>query len=243
VNALNCLDIACFKTTALKKILFFVLVTICFTASLFAQDNYISKSLNDLGTELNWTKKVVGPTTIIQGTPYLNDKFQPGEVYYEGKFKISNVQLRYNMYNDEMEFMDNNVVLAIAFPDKIDKVVLGNSTFIYIAESKDKNLKGYAKKWNTDFPSVLTKMKVDYFDKEPPQPIVESKPARYERQYDKHYLMKSATEIEDIKSVKKLIQSLGDHESELTNFAKKEKISSSDPQELASLIDFYKELK
>jgi len=227
----------------LKKILYLVLATNCFTASLFAQDNYISKSLTDLGAELNWAKKVVGPTTIIQGTPYHNDEFLPGEVYYEGKFKISNVPLRYNMYNDEMEFMDKNVVLAIAFPEKIDRVVIGNSTFIYIADSKDKNLKGYAKKWNTDFPSILTKMKVDYFDKEPPQPITESKPARFERQFDKHYLMRSATEIEDIKSVKKLIQSLGDHESELTAFSKKEKISASDPQELASLIDFYKELK
>ncbi len=243
MNTRNCFGIAGFNVTILKKTLFIILGLIIYSSNLFAQDGYIAKSLNDLGTDLNWSKRVQTSNLIIQGSPYLNDEFKPGEVFYEGKFKISNVPLRYNMYNDEMEFMDKNVVLAIAFPEKIDKVIIGKETFIYIGKSDEKGLKGYVIKWDDTFPCILTKMKVEYFDKEPPQPIVESKPARYERAYDQQYLMKSSNEIESIKSIKKLIQSIGDHENELTNFSKKEKISANDPQELIKLIDYYKGLK
>lgn len=55
--------------------------------------------------------------------------------------------------------------------------------------------------------------------------------------------MISENEIENINSMKKLIKSLGDHEVELSDFAKKEKISAGDPVELAKLCNYYKILE
>ena len=82
-------------------------------------------------------------------------------------------------------------------------------------------------------------MKVDFLKKDEPKPYEESKPDRFERAHDKHFLMKSQSEIEKIVSVKKLIKSLGTHQQELSAFAKKENISSVDSVELAKLLDYY----
>jgi hypothetical protein len=245
VKVRTCSINALFNFNIVKNATFFFFIFSAFSSlSLRAQqDGYVAKNLNDLGLELNWSKRIIPPNQIIEGTPYFNDEFIEGEVYFEGKFKLSNLPLRYNINNDEMEFKEKNTVLAIAFPEKTDKVVIGNKTFIYIDKNHSKIVEGFVIKRNEGYPAVLTKMKVDFFDKEPPKAIVDSKPARYEKGYDRQYLMKSPDEIENIKSVKKLIQALGNHEKELTAFAKKEKISSNNGEELASLIEYYKNLQ
>ena len=51
--------------------------------------------------------------------------------------------------------------------------------------------------------------------------------------------MKSENEIVKISSIKKLIKSLDSHAIELSDFAKKEKISANDLDELAKLLEFY----
>ena len=85
-------------------------------------------------------------------------------------------------------------------------------------------------------------MKTEFLEKEEPKPYVEAKPDRFERAYDKNFIMLSGSEIEKVSSVKKLIKLLGNHTSELTSFAKKEKISSGDAKEIARLLDYYHEL-
>ena len=224
----------------MKKTIFFAIALLSLSSKfLYAQDNYTTREINDLIVHLDWNKTIHSISEEIQGSPYLNEEFMVGEVYYDGKYKVTDLPLRYNLYNDEIEYKDNNTPMAIAQPDKIDKVIIGKNIFIYIKKNSLHKVSGFVRIWNDESPSILTKMKVAFFEKEPPKAIVESKPARFERKYDIHYLMKSPEEIEKIKSVKKLIQSLGNHEKELTDFAKKEKISSRNPAELAKLLDHY----
>ena len=178
----------------------------------------------------------------IFGSPYLNEEFKEADIYTNDKYKISKVQMRYNLYNDEFQFKNKNMIMAIADPGRIDKIVIGDELFIYLNDKKQKTVSGYVKQWNSQLPAVVTKMKVNFFEKEKPKPYVEPKPDRFERAQDKHYLMKSKNEIENISSVKKLIKSLGDHEVELTEFVKNKKISAGDPVELARILDFYHSL-
>jgi len=210
--------------------------------SLIAQDSYTVIELRDYISRTNWNKKVYMDDPNISGSPYLSDEFQQGDIYMNGKYKIPNIQLRYNLYNDEFQFKERNSIMAIADPTNIDKIVIGDEVFIYLKKGDQNTVTGYAKMWNSQLPAVITKMKVEFFEKEKPKPYVEPKPDRFERAQDKQYLMKSKTEIENISSVKKLIKSLGDHEVELTDFAKKEKISAGDPEELAKLLDYYSTL-
>lgn len=189
--------------------------------------------------QLKWEKSITWENPGIAGSPYLNEEFQNGDVYYDGKYKVVQIPLRYNAFNDEFEYKDKNVTMAFADPASIDKIVIGDEVFIYIEKGGQKKVFGYVKMWNDTAPAVLTKMKIEFFKQEELQPFTEPKPDRFERAYDKHYLMKSQIENEKITSVKKLIKSLGNHTSELSDFAKYEKISASDPEELAKLLEFF----
>lgn len=226
-----------------KAIFPFFMLLFLAPISLFAQDTYIASEIRNLVGRLNWNKTINPSSVEIQGSPYLNEAFQLGEVYYDGKYKISRLPLRYNLHNDEIEYKEKNAIMAFADPNSIDKVVIGDQVFVYIKKDKKSPVSGFVQMWNDRLPTVLTKMKVDFLEKEEAKPYVDPKPARFERGYDKHYLMKNQNEIEKIVSVKKLIKSLGKHQSELSAFAKKEKVSSSDPEELAILLNFYHELE
>ena len=71
---------------------------------------------------------------------------------------------------------------------------------------------------------------------------MDPKPDRFEKGANKYYIMKSVQEIEKVTSIKKLIKFLGDHNSELTKFSKEEKISASNDEELAKLVDYFHSL-
>lgn len=223
----------------MKKYRVLSLICFCFlSVSLHAQ-NYTAIALNDLIDELTWNKAKGATYGEIQGSPYLNEEFQNGEVYYQKKFKITPILLRYNLYTDQIEYKEKDVIMTFANPDRIDKVAIVDDVFVFVNNEYQKKVSGFARMWNEQFPTVITKMKVEFLEKEETKGYEESKPDRFKRTYDIHYLMKSEDEIEKISSVKKLIKSLGNHESELSAFAKKEKISANDPEELARLLEFY----
>ena len=175
----------------------------------------------------------------IEGSRYLNDDFIIGDIYYDDSLQITEIPLRLNLHNDELEFLQYDSVYAIAQPYRIDKVVLGNDDFIYINHHTNAEISGYVKLWNVGYPMLITKMRVDCYKKVSGQAFVESHPDRFERAPDKQYLVKSENEIIEITSTKKLIKLLEDHAQELTTFAKERKISGKDPAPMAKLLNYY----
>ena len=226
-----------------RQSILFVFFISFFVLQLHAQDSYITVQLTDMVGQMNWDRKTLQGESGIEGSPYLAEEFKKGEVYYGGKYKVPNVPLRLNLYNDQFEYKEKNTVMAFADPKVIDKIVLEDEVYIYIEKNVGSDVDGFVKMWNAELPGVLTKMKTLFKDKEEPKPFEEPKPDRFERTLDKHYIMMSKEEIKKISSVKKLIKYLGNHTDELSSFAKKEKISSGDPEELAKLLDYYNELE
>ena len=179
----------------------------------------------------------------VEGTRYLHDDFVTGKVYFDGNSKTLQLPLRLNLHNDEFQYMENDKVLAFAKPSRIDKIVLEDEIFIYLEPSEERNVSGFVKSWSPELPGILTKMTIDFFEKVNAQPFEGSKPDRFVRSADQHYLMKSETEIIRITLVKDLIEILGDHASALSKFAKEEKISRANGAELAKLLDYYRALE
>jgi hypothetical protein len=216
---------------------------VLFANIVFGQGTYISAGMGDLIGQVNWIKRVQGLSPQIAGSPYLNDEFTSGTIYFDKKFKIEKIPLRINLYNGDMEFKEKDVTMAIAEPQRVDKVVMGEYTFIYIPENKKAKVGGFVRMWNPELPSIITKMEIDFKKKEPAKPYVEPLPDRFEKGHDKHFLLTSTHEIEKITSVKKLIQAIGEHESELSDFAKQEKVSSGNIEELVKLLEYYHSLE
>jgi hypothetical protein len=179
----------------------------------------------------------------VAGTRYLYDDFIVGFVYYDDNSKTLQIPLRLNLHNDEFEYMKNDTVFAFSKTDRIDRIVLKNEVFIYLETSIYTNVSGFVKIWNDQFPTLLTKMKIEFYSKSVGKGYSDSQPNRFERVEDRQYIMKSENDFDRIKSVKQLIKILDTHYSELTAYAKKEKISKDDPEELAKLLEYYNELQ
>lgn len=225
----------------MKRIIFIALLFA--SQVIYGQGTYTNATLNDLVQQLNWNKTVSSNSPNIQGTPYFIDEFIEGEIFFDGKFKIDKVPMRLNLHSGEMEFKQKNTVMAIADPGRIDKIIMNEYVFIYIKEQKKSKVKGFVRMWNEDYPTIVTKMETDFLKKEPAKAYVDPKPERFERAHDKHFIMKASSEIEKISSVKKLIVAIGAHEDELSAYAKKEKVSSGNVEELVGLVNYYHSIK
>ena len=88
-----------------------------------------------------------------------------GAIYYAGKYKVENIPLRLNLYNDEFEYKEKGVAMSFANPERIDKIVIANETFIYLKESDHTKVSGFVKQLNEELPSVISKMKTVFFPK------------------------------------------------------------------------------
>jgi hypothetical protein len=210
---------------------------------LLAQSAFVDVPVSDFMNRVNKNNQLEFNQPDIEGTPYLNEEFIDGAIYYDGKYRIPSIPLRVNLYNDAMEYKDKNTILAVAKPERIDKIIIDDQTFIYLKKKNKSEVSGYVRKWNESFPSVISKMQVKFMPKEEPRPFEEAEPDRFVRQNDKHYLLFADGEISEIKLVKKLIKLLGDHQNELTDFSKEKKVSKNDAEELSKLLDYYHSLE
>ncbi|WKN45960.1 hypothetical protein [Tunicatimonas pelagia] len=167
----------------------------------------------------------------IKGSRFLYDDFLPGTVYFDNKTKFTNIPMRLNLYHDELQYINNDSIYAFATPNRFDSVTIGGEAFIYLDESNNLDLSGFVRIWNSQFPAIVTKMSVGL-----------SVPLRFDRKDDQHYLIRSESDIVMVKSVEHLIYLLCYHSLELEEFAKQEKISSTNGAELAWLVERYREV-
>ncbi len=64
-----------------------------------------------------------------EGTPYLNENFVAG-VVYDHKARYEGIPMRYNSYDDQIEFKQNNQLYILDPQPRIRKVELDGHTFV-----------------------------------------------------------------------------------------------------------------
>ena len=220
------------KACLLRLIVFFII----FHPSIVLAQSIDTKCLLGWGAEDH-------NKNYIEGSRYLYDDFIEGTIYMNDGTKISSLPLRYNLHNDEFQFISNDSLFAIGMPYQISNIVMGNEEFIYLEAKPYTEVSGYVKKWNAAFPALITKMETYYYKRRQGSTFRETLPERFERQEDKHFLLFSNGKAIHFASVNDLIQLLDNHQIELTAFSKSEKISKKDPEELSKLLDYYHALQ
>ena len=119
-----------------RNLLFFVIL--CFFLlpgkGLLAQADYVNRNVSDFMNNVEFHNNVNKLPPDLVGSPYLNNDFEKGNIYLEGKYKFNDVLLRYNIYNDVMEFKDHGHLLDLDERHKIDSIQLQGNTFVYHIE-------------------------------------------------------------------------------------------------------------
>ena len=214
---------------------------------LWAQDiNYINKKILETVDNVTWIKSTEPTSFEYEGSPYIKDKFVKGDIYYDKNWCYTDVPLRYNIFRDEMEFkMEGRVTIYAIEPDKkIQQILIQEDTFVVSDyEEKGKIITGFFKILATGKIDLLAKLQVDFKEEQPAKAMFDPEPAKFTRRADQYYIKINEGDItQKISNIKKLIELIGDHKNELSNYAKKEKISTGNESELIQFISFYNSL-
>ncbi len=169
-------------------------------------------------------------------TPYLFDDFIAGNLYFQGDLLFAQLPIRLNLYNDEIEFLRNDSVFVLPPYIKVDQIITNGQVLLFLDGEYNHMVEGIVKTWSTDFPTVLTKMNKFYIWESYKPYVV--KPTLFNR-VDKHFVWVSEDKLLEVNTVKQLIKALG-NSTQLTAFAKEQKISVNNPVELTKLLDHYR---
>ena len=179
----------------------------------------------------------------IEGTPYYNEVYINSHVYSQ-KGNFSDVQMRYNIFYDRMEFKEEESLHGIDPDLLINKIVIGNKTFVVENfELKDEVNPTYFMRLDSGRVILMTKLKVVFKDRQVGKPIEGDIPAAYQRMDDVNYIKIDGGPLIKVRNIKKLIVELPDQKKEMEHFARKEKISANKEEELTKFIQYYNSLK
>jgi len=178
----------------------------------------------------------------IKGTPYMQEAYVDGVIYYANKNLTA--PIRYNAYQDLIEYKQDGKALVLDANPKIQKVKLGEEAFVpqkYNLNGKPKL--GYFALLDSGKVMLFAKRKIVYTAEKKGRALDGSDmPAEFKRTADDYYFKIGEGELQELSNIKSMIASFPDKQDELTAFVKKEKISPKKEKEMVRLIQYYNSL-
>ncbi len=182
----------------------------------------------------------------VAGSPYEQKDFVEGKVVQNDNTTYNNIPLRYNIYEDRIEYKHNNeIILYIDSPEKFKETIIGKQKYIFGKYT-------YGEKTKTGYYELLLQGEVSLIKKkamgikaaESEKPYVKPKPATFIKKPDVFYYLKEDNSIYEIKSKKDAVALLKDHNDKLVSFIKKNKLrfKSKKEQNLIDLVSYYNSL-
>lgn len=224
--------------------LFFVLLFVSNRDGI-AQEMYV-RDLYDFYREMGITKHQNLEKTYndIQGSPYLQDGFIEGTVTRKNGDVYHQVPLRYNGYDDQIEFKPpTGVALYLSNPEEFQSVTIGSQKYIYLSSnSKRQEADGYFELLEDGKTKLLKKHAVVLKEAEPAKPYQDPKPAAFEKEPASFFVLNEKQEVIEISNTNSLLDALPSANNELKSYLKKNKLKVRKEDDLRQVIAHYNEL-
>ena len=178
----------------------------------------------------------------VKGTPYLDEAYATGVIYYANKKQDASI--RYNAFQDLIEYQQSGRALVLDPSETIKKVCVGTLTLLpQKYEFKGKPKLGYLAVLDSGKVILLSKKQVTFLPLRKGGALDGSdQPAEFKRSADIFYYKIGDGPLQEVESIKSMIASFPDRQEEMTQFAKKEKISPRKEKELIQFIQYYNSL-
>jgi hypothetical protein len=178
----------------------------------------------------------------VKGSPYLDEAYKEAEISFATNTRT--LPVRYNAHKDLMEYQQNGQALVLDPAPTIKAVRLGDATFVVEKYNADGTMKpGYFNLLDSGKVSLYARKEVKFVAARKGGAMDGSdQPAEFRRNPDSFYFKVGQGSLQEIKNIKDMIAAFPDKQDELTKFAKKEKISPRDAEELTQLVKYYNEL-
>lgn len=200
-------------------------------------------NMEQLIHELNGRNAAKGIYRNIEGSPYFNPKFTLGKITYRKGKPLESVPLRYNVYEDVIEYyLNRHTMQLLAFPE-VEQVYMGDTLLVFGQHQHKRDLvTGYYFLLEAGPISLLEKPRIFLLEPQAAKPMQAAKPSRFSPQEPLYCLELPDGHIEEFSSLKQLKQLLKAYEPELSSFIKEQKISPRNPEELKELIRYINSL-
>jgi len=177
----------------------------------------------------------------IAGSPYVDDKYKDGMIYYGDKNYPA--PIRYNAYQDLIEYQQNGKALTLDANPSIKKVVVGDEVFIPLSHEGNTKKLGYFVMVDSGKLSLYSKKKIIFLPfKQRGKIDGTDQPAEFQKKPDIFYYQVGDGALQQVDNVKSIIASLPDKQDEMTQFAKKEKINAKKEKDILQFVKYYNSL-
>lgn len=235
----------------MKRLLILLGITVlCFTTSMAQISFYSAYEIKQAVELLNFNRRHSGDISNflteanVEGTPYLNDDFIEGSVFTTSKTQFVDVPLRYNIYNDQIEFqLGENPVQALAAPETIELIEYGDFVFEYVPYTNAKKIKrGFFVVEEKGNAALYSKPQVIFENAKKPGAYQDAVPARFLKRPDEYYIRVGKEPAMLISKKKDLEEAFPDHKKEIAAFIKKNKVKPNDFEKIKELVQYYNSL-
>ncbi|WP_319229399.1 hypothetical protein [Draconibacterium orientale] len=225
-----------------------LLVIVCIA---FAQAQYLNyeiiEKMDYLRTNQMTTNKP-SPTIAqykIEGSPYLDDAFVNGTIYTTAKTQVPDVPLRYNIYNDNLEFKTSDgTILELAHPETVERAKLGETEMIFTnyLTTTNSTRKGFFKLLAEGDLTLLAKPDIFYQEAKEEAAYKEAQPPKFIPKPDEYYMQKPGAPAIKIRKSKDMDELIDQHQKEIDVYIKKNKIKFKNAEDLTQLVQYYNSL-
>lgn len=179
----------------------------------------------------------------IQGTPYLNVEYETGTILSDADILYRNVPLRYDCFNDILEFKRDNKTYYSDPKETVKRAEFGGKVFVYkVFEKEGGTDKSYFEELVKGKAALLIRYSVNFYEAVPSNGIIDSKPARFGDLTETWFVSIDSLPAKKILNNKKLAEILGDKKNEVETFISKEKLSVKKKDDLKKIITYYNTL-
>jgi hypothetical protein len=168
-----------------------------------------------------------------EGSPYLNEVFQPG-IVSTGELNFTSVPMRYNIFEDVLEYQVGDMLFLLEPDPKITRISLAGEVFVVGSGGKNQF---YELEVEGNL-SLLSRKVVNYR----PKNDLTSVPAKYTKQSDIYFLRRANAPIEKVSNQKAFINFLPDKRVEVAEYAKAKNLSVKNIDDLVKLVNYYNSL-
>jgi hypothetical protein len=167
-----------------------------------------------------------------------------GTIFTTSKQQFVDVPLRFNIYNDEIEFKTpENEIFALAAPEIVEMVEFGDCKMVYVPFSNVKKIRyGFFKVEEEGKASLYSKLEMTYKPAVPPAAFKNPVPPKFVHQPDSHYIQIGKEQAEKVRKKKKIVEIFPKHQNEILSFIKTNKIKTNKAEDLIKLVRYYNTL-
>lgn len=194
--------------------------------------NGIIKSLNYNGKNLSYDD--------IDGSPYLNENFVPGQIIGSDSSQYTHVPLRYNIFTDQIEFLNKDKeVLEVTNPENYHWFQIGDQIFGYFQFThKGETISGYFEILSEGKATLLKRYIIKLKDAEPAKAYKDPQPPRFLKLPPELYLSINNQPAEKLPGSSKILQILKQIKPDVDQWAERENLKLNKEEAITKAVDY-----